>query len=105
MKLVELTESNFDEEVKSAETVLVDFWAAWCGPCQMQGPIVDELAQARDDVKVCKVNVDEAGTLASRYQVTSIPSLVFFKKGEMVKKVVGVHSMEEIEEILTEISQ
>jgi thioredoxin 1 len=105
MEPIELTEENFEEEIKSADIAMVDFWAAWCGPCQMQGPVVEELAKTRDDVKVCKVNVDMAGALAARYQVTNIPSLVFFKKGEMVKKAIGFHSMEELEEILTEIAQ
>lgn len=100
MAVKELTGSNFEEAMKSGGKVLVDFWAEWCGPCQMQGPVVDELAEERTDVGVYKVNVDKESELAVRFQVTNIPSLVFFKDGQMTKKVIGFHSREELEEIL-----
>ena len=100
MAVKELTGSNFEEAMKSGEKILVDFWAEWCGPCQMQGPVVDELAEERTDVGVYKVNVDKESELAVRFQVTNIPSLVFFKNGQMAKKVIGFHSREELEEIL-----
>ncbi len=100
MAVTELTGSNFEEAMKSEGKAVVDFWAEWCGPCQMQGPVVDELAEERTDVGVYKVNVDTESELAVRFQVTNIPSLVFFKNGQMAKKVIGFHSREELEEIL-----
>ncbi len=90
MAVVKITESNFEQEVLQAkEKVLVDFWAAWCGPCQMLSPIVDEVAQEMDDVKVGKINVDEEPGLASRFGVMSIPTLLVFEKGQVVKQSVG----------------
>lgn len=78
MSVVTLTKDNFEQEVLGAKVpVLIDFWATWCGPCQMQSPIVDEIAaEFGDKVKVCKVNVDEQPSLALNYQITSIPTLV-----------------------------
>lgn len=90
MAVVKITESNFEQEVLQAkEKVLVDFWAAWCAPCQMLSPIVDEVAQEMDDVKVGKINVDEEPGLASRFGVMSIPTLLVFEKGQVVKQSVG----------------
>lgn len=103
MAAIELTSANFDEETKTEGIVLVDFWAVWCGPCQMQGPVVEELADERSDIKVCKVNVDQDNALAMQYQVTNIPSLLFFKDGRLVKKEIGFHSKEEIEEIIASL--
>lgn len=100
MKAVELNESEFKTMVKDAPVALVDFSAAWCGPCQMQGPVIEELAGKREDVKVGKVDVEKESALTAAYQVSNIPALVFFKNGEMAKKVIGFHTLEEIEEIL-----
>ena len=79
MGVVELTKANFDKEVMEAKVpVVIDFWATWCGPCQMQSPIVDAVAEEMGDkVKICKVNVDEQPELAMNYQIASIPTLVF----------------------------
>ena len=97
MAIVKVTESNFEQEVLQAEgKVLVDFWAVWCGPCQMLSPIVDEVAEERDDIKVGKINVDEQMELAMRFQVTSIPTLVAFKDGKAVAKSVGYRPKAEI---------
>lgn len=98
MALVHLTEKNFDEEVlKSPVPVLVDFWAQWCGPCRMVGPIVEEIAHELDGkLKVAKLNVDEAQELAIKYNVMSIPTLMFFKKGQAVDQVVGVLPKEQL---------
>lgn len=101
MAVINLTIDNFDQEVLQAqETVLVDFWAPWCGPCRMMGPIVDEIAETRDDVKVCKVNVDDEMKLAQTYGVMNIPTLIVFKKGEIANKTVGAQSKAAIEALL-----
>lgn len=88
---LQLTEANFESEVISSDVpVLVDFWAEWCGPCKMIGPIVDQLADdVGDSAKVAKVNVDEARDLAVKYNVRSIPLLLFFKNGEVKDQIVG----------------
>lgn len=91
MAVVTLTLENFEAEViKSDMPVLVDFWASWCGPCRMLSPIVDQIADERTDIKVGKVNVDEQEELAMRYGIMSIPTLIVFKNGEIVKKTMGV---------------
>ena len=97
MAIVTLTNENFEAEVlHAAKTVLIDFWAAWCGPCRMLAPVIDEIAEERPDVKVCKVNVDEQEALALRFGIMSIPTLVCFKNGEPVAQTVGVRSKAEI---------
>ena len=98
MSIMELTGKDFDEATASG-TVLVDFWAAWCGPCKMQSPIVDAFADKHGDVKVCKVNVDEQPDLAARFGIMSIPTLIVFKDGKLWKKMVGLSSLNEIEEM------
>lgn len=91
MSVINLTLENFEKEViKSEKTVLVDFFAPWCGPCRMLSPIVDEIAQERSDIKVCKVNTDEQEELAMRFGIMSIPTLIVFKGGEPVRKTMGV---------------
>ena len=91
MAVVTLTLENFEAEViQSNIPVLVDFWASWCGPCRMLSPIVDQIAEERTDIKVCKVNVDEQEELAMRYGIMSIPTLIVFKNGEVTKKTMGV---------------
>ena len=99
MSEVILNESNFEEEVFKAEkSVLVDFFATWCGPCQMLSPVIEELAKKHSDkIKVGKLNVDDAQMLAVKYGVLSIPTLIVFKDGEVQKTVVGFHSLEELE--------
>lgn len=93
---LEFTDKNFKEEVlESDKVVLVDFWAPWCGPCQMMGPIIDELANdVGDKFKVGKVNVDENSSIASEYGIMSIPALKIFKNGQVVRDMVGVQNKE-----------
>ena len=101
MAVIHLTKDNFQEEVLDANVpVLVDFWATWCGPCQMVGPIIEEIGNEVTDQKICKVDVDENPELARQYRVMSIPTLAVFKEGEMVKREVGAKSKGEILEML-----
>ena len=90
-QITNLTAETFDEIVGQADgPVLVDFWAEWCGPCKMIAPILDEIAgEYSESLSIAKVNVDEAGELAQRYQVMSIPTLLVFKDGEVAKRMVG----------------
>lgn len=92
MAITTLTMNNFDAEVlQSKDTVLIDFWASWCGPCRMLGPIIEEIAAAAPaGIKVCKVDVDAEPELASKFQVMSIPTLVILKNGKIVATSVGV---------------
>ncbi|MCX8130390.1 MAG: thioredoxin [Clostridia bacterium] len=96
-KIIVLTKDNFEQEVlKSNEPVLVDFWAQWCGPCRAVSPIMDELANEYDGrAKVAKVNVDEQGELAEKFRVMSIPTVMLFKDGQMVEKIIGARSKNE----------
>ncbi len=90
MSVINLNEANFEAEVlNSDKPVLVDFFAIWCGPCKMVSPIIDEIAEERQDIKVCKVNVDEAPSLAERFSVSSIPTLAAFKNGKLEKIETG----------------
>lgn len=101
MEIVKITKDNFENEVKNAEQpVLVDFWAAWCGPCRMQGPVMDEIADEYDGIKVGKINIDEEQELAMKYGVSSIPTLIYFKEGKAAETLVGLRSKDQIAQAL-----
>ena len=101
MAVVHVTGDTFEQEVLKAEgKVLVDFWAAWCGPCMMQGPVMDEIADEYKNIKVGKINIDEEQALAMKFGVTSIPTLVYFKNGEIAETLIGLRSKEQIAEAL-----
>lgn len=105
MEILNLTDENFEEKVlNSNKTVLVDFYADWCGPCKMMSPIIDELAkEIGDKVKIGKVNVDENQKLAIEYLIMSIPTIVIIKNGEVAKSILGVRPKEEILKVLEQI--
>ena len=101
MAVINITEENFEAEVlQSDKPVLLDFWAVWCGPCQIMAPIVDEVAAERGDIKVGKVNVDDEIELASSYKVMSIPMLAVFKNGAIAEGSVGARPKEEVIEMI-----
>ena len=97
MSVQTITKENFEAQVlQSDKPVLVDFWAPWCGPCRMVSPIVDQIAEERDDIVVGKVNVDEQPELAMQFSVMSIPTLLVFKGGEVASKAVGARPKEDL---------
>lgn len=101
MATITVTAATFEEEVlKSNQVVLVDFWASWCGPCNMLSPLVEQVSEEHEEIKVCKINVDEEPDLAEQYKVMSIPMLLVFKNGEIARKSVGVISKTEIENLI-----
>ena len=101
MSVIKISKENFASEVLNSDTpVLLDFYADWCGPCRMVGPIVSEISDERSDVKVGKINVDEQPELAAQFQVMSIPMLVVIKNGKLANQAVGYRSKEQIEAML-----
>lgn len=101
MAALHITNKNFKEEVlNSDKLVLIDFWASWCGPCRMVGPIIDEIAKENTDIKVCKVNVDEEPELASEFHIMSIPTLVVMKDGQVMRQSMGAKPKAQILDLL-----
>lgn len=100
MSEVVVTDANFEEEVLNYKgAVMVDFWATWCGPCRMLAPVVEELAREYDGkIKVCKLNTDEGPDTSAKYRITSIPTIIFFKDGQVVSQTVGLQSKAALQE-------
>lgn len=101
MSVLHITKETFEQEVlQSDKPVLLDFWASWCGPCRMLSPILDEIAEEREDIKVCKVNVDEEPELASKYQIVSIPTVFVIQNGEITNQSLGAKPKAQILDLL-----
>lgn len=101
MAITVLTKANFEAEaVKSDRPVLIDFWAPWCGPCRMLSPIIDEIAEETDAVKVCKVNVDDEGELAAQFGIMNIPTLILMVNGEVKDTSMGYKTKDEVLEFI-----
>ena len=100
MKVIEITEKEFKERIKSNGKVLIDCYAPWCGPCKLLSPIVDEVASEREDCEFHKLNVDDAEEISREYGIMSIPTLLLFDKGELKTKTIGFKSKEELKELI-----
>ncbi len=101
MEVLTVTKQNFQQDVlESQEPVLVDFWASWCGPCRMLSPIIEEVAREADGFRVGKINVDEEPELAGQYEVSSIPTLIVFRDGKVVRRSVGVLAKDSVRSLL-----
>lgn len=102
-KIVVLTNENFDQEItKSEKPVLVDFWASWCGPCRAIAPVMEELAEEFDGKAIIgKVNVDQESELSARFKIMSIPTVMLFKEGQMVEKIIGARSKEDFSNMIS----
>ena len=102
MAAININQNNFHEIINSGKKVLLDFWAPWCGPCRMVLPLVEQIAEERDDIKVGKINVDEEIELASRFGIMSIPTLLVIKDGQVVNKAMGARPKDAILALLDE---
>ncbi|MBF8377702.1 thioredoxin [Alicyclobacillus mali] len=106
MATMTLTDANFQEAIQADKPVLVDFWAAWCGPCRMMAPVLEEFAESHaDKVTVAKLNVDENPEITSQFGIMSIPTLILFKGGQPVKQLIGYQPKEQLEAQLADVLQ
>lgn len=97
MDVLKITSKNFEDEVLNSNKItIIDFYADWCGPCKMMAPIIDKIAEENNDIKVGKLNVDEAGDIAGQFNIMSIPTILVFKEGKEFKRFVGVTSKDNI---------
>jgi len=97
MEVLEITSNNFEQEVmQSDKVVIIDFWAEWCGPCRQMSPIIEQIAEENQELKVCKVNVDEENALSIKYGITAIPTILIIKNGEVVERFLGVTAKDKI---------
>ena len=105
MSVIELTDANFDQQVAQTQGVtVVDFWAPWCGPCRMVGPVIEELAEEYDgQVRFAKLNVDDNQGVAGQFGIRSIPTIGFFKDGEAVGSVVGAYPKEALQQVIEQV--
>ena len=103
MENLNVGRAAFEELIAGEVQVLVDFWASWCGPCRMMGPIVEEIAREHTEIRVAKVNVDDEPELAQMYKVMNIPTLLLFRGGDIIKRQIGAVSKSRLEEILREL--
>jgi thioredoxin 1 len=101
--MIELTNENFDYEVMNSAVVIVDMFAHWCPPCRMLAPILEKFSKNNSDVKVCKVNVDDSKDLADHYDISAIPTLLFFKNGTLIKKVSGMQNEAKLRELVNSL--
>ena len=101
MDIINLTKDMYQREVMDTDkTVLIDFWATWCGPCKMIAPVIEEISRDNPELKVCKVNVDEEGELADAFKISSIPTVVLVKNKEVINSFVGFRQKEEIQKFI-----
>ncbi len=100
---IEITDGNITEILNNNSIILIDFWAEWCGPCRMLGPVIDSIYNDNEDIVVGKLNVDDNSSSASKYGIKSIPALLFFKNGEIVERAVGFKNKNELQSIIDKI--
>lgn len=104
MNIIKITDENFEEEVlKSDKLVLVDFYADWCGPCRALAPTIEKLSEEVQDIVVGKINVDDNQETTIKYEITSIPTIIIFKQGEVQREIVGMRDLQELKEIIEKI--
>lgn len=99
MSVTKVNKDEFEQTIKEG-TIIVDFYADWCGPCKMMGRVIDDLSNELEDVKFIKLNVDEESSIAAKYSIMSIPTIILFENGTMTSKIVGFHSKEELKEFI-----
>lgn len=105
MKSIEITDANLKETIEKGGITVLDFWAPWCGPCRMLGPIIEELASTNEDIQVGKVNIDSNGISAATFGIRSIPTIILFKDGVKVDQVAGVTPLKKLQEMVDKLKE